>query len=371
MAAIPQPPSDFNLPHDDESTYIHFLDVGQGDGTLIITPNWNIILVDLGSIKNANSAGNDAVQFIINTLFFRANNVRGFENNFNIQHLLITHPDRDHYMLIPVLESALLSKANIGLQVDNVYIGQDTSNYPQWLFRKVNVSKNAVNTFPADTFNDPASPLLDIDGIQFHLLSANHPGGGGHTASNSSSLVLRIHFAGLTVILTGDAEANVEATIRSKYDSNFLKCDILKLGHHGSKNATSLKWIETTQPNLVFASADRKWSHPYLEVFERFLKDKSKGFNKENIEHLVQIGGNHTFAAGTAPQEDYQIIETDLGIFTNLIGITDGGIVYGVQYLAQLLRGRQVFISAIGIKENEEEFSQQFGPLQLKPSATN
>jgi len=54
-------------------------------------------------------------------------------------------------------------------------------------------------------------------------------------AKNNDSLVVRLHFGDRTVLLPGDAEKQVEYSMLAENDPQFLRADVLKIGHHGSK----------------------------------------------------------------------------------------------------------------------------------------
>jgi competence protein ComEC len=57
-------------------------------------------------------------------------------------------------------------------------------------------------------------------------------------AKNNDSLVVRLHYGDRTIMLPGDAEKQVEYSMLAENNPGFLHTDVLKIGHHGSKNST-------------------------------------------------------------------------------------------------------------------------------------
>ena len=57
-------------------------------------------------------------------------------------------------------------------------------------------------------------------------------------AKNNDSVVVRLRYRERTILLPGDAEKQVESTMPAENDSAFLHADVLKVGHHGSKNSS-------------------------------------------------------------------------------------------------------------------------------------
>ena len=107
--------------------------------------------------------------------------------------------------------------------------------------------------------------------VKVYLLSSNYPSTGAWDA-NPKSLVLLFQCGDKKLILQGDAEADVEAQIIGNFNPSFLRATALKLGHHGSKGATSPAWINAVRPQAIFASGDMRWAHPYGEAICRVIK---------------------------------------------------------------------------------------------------
>jgi competence protein ComEC len=90
-------------------------------------------------------------------------------------------------------------------------------------------------------------------------------------AKNNDSLVLRLRYGNETVLLPGDAEKQVEREILSANSAEAMRADVLKIGHHGSKNSTTPEFLTAVQPRvgIISAGEDNPYGHPSPELLER------------------------------------------------------------------------------------------------------
>jgi len=91
------------------------------------------------------------------------------------------------------------------------------------------------------------------------------------SAKNNDSLVLRLHYGGQTILLPGDAEKQAEREILSENSLERMHADVLKIGHHGSKNSTTPEFLAAVQPRfgIISAGEDNPYGHPSPELLER------------------------------------------------------------------------------------------------------
>ena len=103
---------------------------------------------------------------------------------------------------------------------------------------------------------------------------------------NNSSLVGRLTYKDFSMMFTGDCEKESEAKIVLSNDEKDLKCNILKAGHHGSKNSSSVKFIRAVNPEYILISAGNKEENnnakgtPHLKLMERYLE---QGIDEKKI----------------------------------------------------------------------------------------
>jgi beta-lactamase superfamily II metal-dependent hydrolase len=296
---------------------ISFLDVGQGDGTVIVTPNGKVWIVDLGSKKNGKITWPETEQYFENVLHFK----KGGANA--VAAIFLTHPDGDHINLIgKALDTFQLDVGHVYYSGQaEQYVDKTTPNCQNghqqefrnaWISRQVAAGASVTKghlvlpcrfasllkckgtvAVPANAQPDGFSTWLEdmLEGKKATALSEFvgiknlYPNEGGaqiqllassvHSSfsrENTASLVLRVWFKKKAVILMGDAtyvterrilEEAAKSTDMGKKLANSFPCHVLKLGHHGSAiTSTSEEWAAKTSPEWIFISADRHGMHP-------------------------------------------------------------------------------------------------------------
>lgn len=228
-----------------KNTYVYFIDVGQGDSTLIVTENNKSILIDTGgklsykteSWKQKNKEFNLMSSSVIP--FFKSIGLK------KIDYLLITHGDADHagYAL------ELLNN----FKVINKYTNKGRKNT---LEKKINI--NSLET-----------KYMSIDNIEIYSLNNNI-----YNNENKDSLVLLIKIYNKNFLFMADADKEVEKTIIEKY--NLKNIDFLKVGHHGSKTSTGVSFINKINPkySIISVGKNNKFGHPNSETLDTLKNTK-------------------------------------------------------------------------------------------------
>ena len=90
-------------------------------------------------------------------------------------------------------------------------------------------------------------------------------------ARNDDSLVLRLQYQELRILLPGDAEKEAEREMLSESGPDELRAEVLKIGHHGSKNSTTAEFLTAVKPRIAIISVgeDNPYGHPNTELLER------------------------------------------------------------------------------------------------------
>lgn len=113
---------------------------------------------------------------------------------------------------------------------------------------------------------------FDWDGATGEILWPE-PSSGDPAASakNNDSVVIRLRYRDRSLLLSGDAEYQAESAILSEMATEALHSDVLKVGHHGSKNSTTLEFLAAVQPQLaiISAGAENPYGHPSPELLQR------------------------------------------------------------------------------------------------------
>ncbi len=198
-----------------------FLDVGQGDATLISLPGDRHLLVDAGPRDETWDAGARTVAPHLRRLGIR-----------RLDAVVISHPHADHF---GGLEAVLLA-TDVGRVITN---GQP-SGHPLFQ-RALQVSDSLGVTIHTVVAGD----TLDLGpGLRARILSPRAPPAPSDDGStiNDGSLVLRIQYGATSMLLTGDAEQSAEADLVERY-GGALRSNVIKVGHHGSRTSSTPAFV--------------------------------------------------------------------------------------------------------------------------------
>lgn len=218
---------------------VAFLDVGQGDATLIRDGNGFDVLVDGGN--------KGASDYLIK--YMKEANVDDLEI------VLATHADRDHIGgLIGVIESN-------EIPVESVYYNGYPGSTQTWIEFSDAVTAAGLNLYKAkypDTYT--------WGGINVHVL--NPIEGWIDPDQNKASVVLRMDYANSSVILPADIDTNIETQLPGRAVT--LEADVLKVAHHGSKNSTSETFLAAVMPReAIISVGSNAYGHPSIETISR------------------------------------------------------------------------------------------------------
>lgn len=233
---------------------LHFIDVGQGDSTLIVCPDGETILIDAGS--SSGSAVDPIRDYLLAQLDRRER---------RIDHLIITHPDIDHYNLLP----EVLREVPVG----HVYRVGELTDYTTAFQHWLDAIPASRTTIYQATDYDPqnqANAQMDCGAADVYLLAAAIPA--TKSRKNAMSVVLMVRDGQFEAVLTGDATTDTEDAILARYPASWLDSDVLKVGHHGSlATSTSPTWVQTLSPETAVISAGtrNRYGHPRQEILAR------------------------------------------------------------------------------------------------------
>ena len=252
---------------------IDFIDVGQGDCTLVTFPNGKRLMVDCGSVKNG------PVSKIRPALLARLD-----PDVPAVHELVITHPDRDHYNR---LEAVLQ-----GVTVGRVTTVGNSSEFAQadtdkWLENNFNGSRYRIVRADENT-PLPAKLVADFGAARAEIVAANVDPD-GQNSPNSRSIVLKISFGEFDCLLTADATFETEEAIANRYAAapEQIDVEVLKLGHHGSRvTSTSPDWPALVKPEAAIVSCanENTFGHPSDRVVNSVFP-----FTRNRATHTVTV----------------------------------------------------------------------------------
>jgi competence protein ComEC len=232
------------------------LDVGQGDSLFVVSPHGRTLLIDGGGAfggfpgreeHNGIDPGEEAVSPYLWS--------RGFQK---LDVVALTHAHQDHIGGL----TAILDNFRVG----TLWIGREVESTALANLEKLAREKKIaiVHEIPGDAFS--------WDGIETQLLWPEiAPTEVGPAPKNNDSLVLRLKYGERSMMLPGDAEKQAEGSILSDNSEEALRADVLKVGHHGSKNSTMPGFLAAVHPSVAVISAgeDNPYGHPNAELLGR------------------------------------------------------------------------------------------------------
>jgi len=235
----------------------HFIDVGQGDSSLIITPKGKTILIDAGDEAHAKKV----VSYI---------REQGIEK---LDLVIATHPDADH---IGGMDK-VIKNFDIGVFA-MPDVSAKTNQYKQ-IQRELKAKKmRATRLYQGDEVQ------IDDD-IDFEILSPVK--GKKYDDTNEYSIVAKIVYKDTSFILMGDATMENEVDIINNVPD--IDIDVLKLGHHGSSTSSSDYFITKTSPNIAIISCGKnnKYGHPHQEVMRVLKKHGVTPYRTDEMGDIV------------------------------------------------------------------------------------
>ena len=235
---------------------IHFLDVGQGNSTVIITPKGKILVYDGGKSGNTYSPFDAGEKVVVPFL-----KKRGVEQ---IDVVVCSSPDDDHVGGLPKLYNNFKIK-----QTYDPCHTHPTESYKKFL-EAVENSKSKFSSIREGL-------LIELDeNILIQALWPPEPLFITSSLSNNNSAVLKIIYGNTTFLLPGDIEKPAETKLL-KYATG-LKSDVYLAPHHGSRTSSTPPFLKTCSPEIIIISCGykNKFEHPHPEILERFEKSGAK-----------------------------------------------------------------------------------------------
>lgn len=242
---------------EDGELRIHFIDVGQGDSTLIELPDGKVALIDGG---NATQATENAVLRHLNALKIDT-----------IDYLVVTHTDSDHCgSLAKILQYKKVLNAYLpATNPENA--GETYAKFYQELLEESCTLHYAHRQVILDGVGEYA---YRFSFLYPYLYDTENTA--GYTEESS---VMWLDYKGASAIFTGDAGMDVETALVRDSELGFLSdfgidlksTEILKVGHHGSAYSTSADFLRylNVKVAVVSCGAGNEYGHPSQEVIDR------------------------------------------------------------------------------------------------------
>lgn len=328
----------------DGELQIHFMDVGQGDGILILFPDGRDMLIDCANYNNSSTVRGEILDYMDD-----------YVTDGQLDYLMLTHCDSDHvYFMDEVLEE---------YQVDNVFMPNvlathdkvaeadipqerlalftdedtvDTACYADFFIAAL-TEPDCTVTLNVDADEDSNSVVITdgerqsdgtYDGatymLTFYCPTAEYyeetgfDGRNGYSAAeykNAISPIGVLEYNGFRIVLTGDSNEINEPTFVDRIGGQ-LDCDVLKVGHHGSETSSTEEFLDAIDCEYAVIScnaAGNTFHHPRQTTLDRFIERDMTVYRTDNNGNIVlTVGETLTFT-----------VEKEVDASVNLDGWTD------------------------------------------------
>ena len=227
----------------DGRLHMTVLDIGQGDAILVEAPSGTTMLVDGGPDPEL-------------TLRRLGANMPFFARRIDL--MVLSHPHQDH--IAGLVEA--LDRFEVGTLV-HAGIAFENPAYDR-LLADAGAERGLTATLARGGSTLALDPATSVDVLYPTAADASAPLPEGDI--NNGSVVLVVHHGGFAALLTGDAEAPVEAILVSR--GLLPVVDVLKVGHHGSTSSTTPGLLDAVRPTaaIISAGADNEYGHPAPET---------------------------------------------------------------------------------------------------------
>ncbi len=238
---------------------VYYLDVGQSDCSIVVC-NDEVMVIDTGSYPQLADIQEALYALEVET----------------IDYLVVTHQHDDHMSGAERLIEHYDVKNIIMPTLSNENAVKSETYYR--LLRAI--TDNNVNPISAqglDKFN--------LGGASIDILAPQKQ----YKELNNMSIVMKITYGETAFLFQGDAESQVEKDLLfSDFD---LSADVLKLGHHGSKTASTEKYLDAVNPEVAIVSCGQgnSYGHPRVTVMEYLIE--------RNIDYFITVDNGDIIVA--------------------------------------------------------------------------
>jgi beta-lactamase superfamily II metal-dependent hydrolase len=258
-------PAPSTPPPTEEELKVHFIDVGQGDS----------ILVDLGETEILIDGGD------------KSPGLTPYLNRYvdgALEVMVATHPHADHIGgLIDVLNA---------FQVEQIWHNGETSEsktYTDFM--------TAANSEGAEVHIGKRGDRITAGALSLLVLNPRTLAG----TTNNNSIVLSLSYDRIDFLFMGDAEREAEGAMLVASDIPVPDIDILKVGHHGSRTASSPDFLALTTPEVAvyMAGTGNSYGHPHQETLDSLAKIGAKIYGTDVNGTIVINTDGETFTIKT------------------------------------------------------------------------
>lgn len=251
---------------------VHFIDVGQGDATLI-TCNGYAMLIDSGDDSKGTAVQN----------YLQKQSIK------KLDYLILTHPDSDHIGGAPVI----ITKFDISKVFMSDY-EKDNKTY-----RKLTEALDNKNL----KYETPeAGSQYSLGTAKIIILAPNDE----YDNPNDSSIALSVRNGNNTFLFTGDAGKDAEEDI---LDNGIdISADVYKAGHHGSRTSTSEKFFMAVSPAyaVISCAEGNSYGHPHAETLNTLRANGVKVYRTDEDGTIIAVSDGNEITFNVPASETWK-----------------------------------------------------------------
>lgn len=229
---------------------VHFIDVGQGDAALVITPHGHAFMVDAGGVRE----GGYDIGRMVDVPYLLHYGVR------QLDYIFLTHAHDDHAAGV----RGILGK----IPVKAVMTGHEGTGEYLKVFGRGEAARLEKLLAPLRE-----NTSMELDGVRIEILYSPDRRevreGNVQATGNEFSNLIRVSYGNASFLFTGDLVTAQEAELLRR--GTQLGSTVLKVGHHGSRTSSSEAFLQAVNPRWAVISCGyaNSFGHPHKEIVQR------------------------------------------------------------------------------------------------------
>lgn len=268
---------------------VHYIDVGQADSILIDLPNDEVMLIDGGTYADGDTVVNYLKQ----------------QGITNIDYLINTHPHNDHVGgLVKVMEEAVEKDT---FTVENIYMYMTSAEDGVPKFTEFTELLDTIRAEPVQV--TAGSELINTAvGDKKLIVKCIAPFKLDNSNMNNNSMVLRLEYGSVSYLFMADAEEEEEQQLLASGEN--LKCDVLKVGHHGAKTSTTQAFLDAVKPKAAVITADTSVNSsglPAEAILTRLHEAGADIYRTDLLGTIVSTSTGNSFIMNKTPKADIHL----------------------------------------------------------------
>jgi len=250
------------------AVFARVVDVGAGLACVIVLPDGRCIIYDAGNYQYNGRYALGALEALVPT-------------TTPVELLILSHTDADHVAAVPeilnrydvrrVIRAGMLRDSQTWNNANNAIVGD-----PDVL--DINLAQVEFPGGATYRFGDVFVTVI----CGFSSPPEDWDVSGTSELRNAGSIVVRITYAGSSILLCGDAVGRhngqvadesiaTELHMLQAADVIPIRSQVLVAPHHGADNGSSSDWIRAVDPDWVIFSAGHRHEHPRAAAAQRYL----------------------------------------------------------------------------------------------------